>query len=120
MKTAIVIVSDPKSGSDESFGRAFNALAAAYDIKNAGEEVSILFSGTGTRWPEELQKEDHPAHELFKAVEDKIQGVSCACADGFGANPSGFDLIKDNKVPNTGGLPSFNNLQSEGYNVIVF
>ena len=30
------------------------------------------------------------------------------------------DLIKDNKVPNTGGLPSFNNLQSEGYNVIVF
>jgi len=37
MKTAIVIVSDPKSGSDESFGRAFNALAAAYDIKNAGE-----------------------------------------------------------------------------------
>lgn len=120
MKTAIIILSDPKSGSEESLGRAFNALAAAYDFKNAGEEVSILFQGTGTRWPEELQKEDHPVHELFKAVEDKIQGISSACTDVFGANPSGFDLIKDNKVPNTSGLPSFKKLQDEGYNVLVF
>ena len=120
MKTAIVILSDPKSGSDEALGRVFNALAVAYDFKNAGEEVSILFQGTGTRWPEALQKEDHSVHELFKAVEDKIQGVSSACTDVFGANPSGFDLIKDNKVPNTSGLPSFNKLQSEGYNVLVF
>ena len=120
MKTAIVILSDPKSGSDEALGRVFNALAVAYDFKNAGEEVSILFQGTGTRWPEALQKEDHPVHELFKAVEDKIQGVSSACTDVFGANPSGFDLIKDNKVPNTSGLPSLKNLQEEGYNVLVF
>ena len=120
MKTAIIILSDPKSGSEESLGRLFNALAAAYDFKNAGEEVSILFQGAGTRWPEALQKEDHPGHELFKAVEDKIAGVSSGCADVFGANPAGFDLIKDNKVPNTSGLPSLNNLQKEGYNVLVF
>ncbi len=120
MKTAIIILSDPKAGSEESLGRAFNALAAAYDFKNAGEDVSILFQGPGTRWPEALQKQDHPAHELFKAVEDKIQGVSAACTEVFGANPAGFDLIKDNKVPNTSGLPSLNNLQKEGYNVLVF
>ena len=36
MKTAIVILSDPRAGSEESLGPAFNALAAAYDFKNAG------------------------------------------------------------------------------------
>ncbi len=120
MKTAIIVLSDPKSGSEESLGRVFNAMAAAYDFKSASEEVSILFQGAGTRWPEALQKEDHPAHGLFKEVEDKIQGVSAACTDVFGANPSGFDLINDNKVPSTSGLPSLNDLQKQGYNILVF
>ncbi len=120
MKTAIIILSDPKSGSDESLGRVYNALAVAYDFKNDGQDVSVLFQGTGTRWPEILQKEDHPAHELYKAVEDKIKGVSCACSDVFSAEPVGFDLINDNKVPNTSGLPSFTNLQKQGYSILVF
>ncbi len=46
MKTAIIVLSDPKNGSEESLGRVFNALATAYDYKNAGKEVSILFQGT--------------------------------------------------------------------------
>lgn len=120
MKTAIAIMSDPKSGSEESLGRVFNALAAAYDFKNAGQEVSIFFQGAGTRWPEVLEAEDHPAHELFEAVSDKIQGISCACADVFGANTSGYDLIKENSVPKTTGLPSFVNLQKQGFNVLTF
>ncbi|MBT3921653.1 MAG: DsrE family protein [Nitrospina sp.] len=120
MKTAIIVLSDPKSGSEESLGRVFNALASAYDYKNAGQEVAILFQGAGTRWPEVLEAEDHPAHELFEAVADKIQGVSCACADVFGANTTGYDLIKDNSVPKTTGLPSFSKLQAEGFNVLTF
>ncbi len=120
MKTAIIVLSDPKNGSEESLGRVFNALATAYDFKNADKEVSILFQGAGTRWPEVLQKEDHPAHELFESVADKIQGVSCACADVFDADTTGYDLIKDNSVPKTTGLPSLSKLQDEGYNVLTF
>ncbi len=120
MKTAIVVLSDPKNGSEESLGRVFNALAAAYDFKNAGKDVSILFQGAGTRWPEVLQKEDHPAHDLFEAVTDKIEGVSCACAEVFGADTTGYDLIKDNSVPKTTGLPSLSKLQEQGYNVLTF
>lgn len=120
MKTAIVVLSDPKNGSEESLGRVFNALATAYDYKNAGKEVSILFQGTGTRWPKVLQEDNHPAHDLFEAVADKIQGISCACAEVFGADTSGYDLIKDNSVPKTTGLPSMVNLQNQGYNVITF
>ena len=120
MKTAVLVFSDPKSGSDEALGRVFNALATVYEFKNAGEDVSMFFQGAGTRWPELLPKEDHPAYQLFKAVEDKVEGVSCGCADVFGANASGFDLIKDNKVPGTTGLPSLVRMQKEGYNIITF
>lgn len=124
MKNAIIVLSDPKSGSEEALGRVFNALAAAYDFKHAGEEVTLLFQGTGTRWAGELVKPDHPAHALFKAVEDTVAGVSCGCADVFGASSSaqasGFDLIKDNAVPGTGGFPSLRKLRADGYNVMVF
>ncbi|QPJ62447.1 MAG: DsrE family protein [Candidatus Nitronauta litoralis] len=120
MKNAIIVLSDPKNESEESLGRVFNALATAYDLKNAGKDVSIIFQGTGTRWPEVLQNEDHPAHELFEAVADKVEGISCACADVFGADTSGYDLIKDNAVPKTTGLPSLSRLQDEGSNVYTF
>jgi hypothetical protein len=120
MKTAIVVFSDPKTGSDEALGRVFNAMATAFDYKNAGKEVSIYFQGAGTRWPEELLKSDHPAHKLFKEVEDRVVGVSCGCADVFDAKPSGFDLITDNKIPGTTGLTSLLSIQEEGYNILSF
>ncbi|MDJ1471935.1 hypothetical protein [Xanthocytophaga flava] len=119
-KTAIVILSDPKSGSEEALGRVFNALAAAYDFKTAEEEIKIIFQGTATRWPEQLQKPEHPVNALYLAVEDKIEGISSGCATVFAANPSGFDLIKDNQVPGTTGLPSFIKLKNDGFNVLIF
>lgn len=124
MKAAIVILSDPKSGSQESLGRLFNALASAYDFKQRGDEVTVLFQGTGTRWIGEVGKADHPAHNLFESVKDTVAGVSCGCADVFGATQeaeqSGFELIKDNPVPETTGLASLARLVAEGYTVLTF
>ena len=40
MPTAIVVLSDPTSSSDEAFGRVFNALATAYDYLQAGDDVA--------------------------------------------------------------------------------
>lgn len=124
MKTAIIVYSDPKSGSEESLGRVFNALATAYDFKTQGDEVTVMFQGAGTRWISELNKKDHPAHELYEAVRDKVAGVSCACADVFGANNEaelgGHALLKENMVPGTSGLPSLRKLSSEGYNILNF
>lgn len=123
-KTAIVILADPKSGSDESLGRTFSALAAAYDFKQRGEDVQILFQGAGTRWPSELVNPEHPPSQLFVAVKDKVAGVSCGCADVFGAREGavecGFDLITENSVPDTSGLPSLARLIAEGYNILTF
>jgi hypothetical protein len=119
-KTAIVILSDPKTGGEDALGRVFNGLAAAYDFKAQKEEVGILFQGAGTRWPELLQKKDHPAYALYEAVADRVLGISCGCAEVFGAHPSGLDLITDNPVPGTAGLPSMVKLQKEGYSILTF
>ena len=124
MKVTIAIFSDPKNGSEEALGRVFNGLAAAYDFKRAGDNVSVVFQGAGTRWIGELTKKDHPAHDLFEAVKDQVAGVSCGCADVFGgaeeAQKSGFDLIKNNPIPGTSGLTSFRTLISEGSTVLTF
>lgn len=119
-KTAIVVLSDPKEGSDEALGRLFNALGTVYEFKLANEEVKIIFQGAGTRWPEVLQKEDHPAHALYMAIADKIEGISCACADVFGADASGLDLIKNNPLPGSSGSSSYAKLLNDGYTVMNF
>lgn len=102
----------------------FNALAAAYDFKQRGDDVSILFNGAGTRWIGELSKPNHPAHALFEQVKDRVAGVSCGCADVFGAreevDKSGFDLLRENAVPGTSGLPSLQKMVSQGYTVLTF
>ncbi len=124
MKAAIVVLSDPKSGTEDALGRLFNALASAYDFKHGGDDVTLLFQGAGTRWIGEVSKTDHPAHALFEEVVDKVAGVSCGCADVFGATEdaekSGFDLIKDNPVPGTTGLPSLRKLVADGYSILTF
>jgi len=124
MKTAVIVYSDPKNGSEESLGRVFNALAATYDFKQQGDEVTLLFQGAGTRWVGELSQKDHPAHELYESVRDKVAGVSCGCAAVFGATAEvekqGLELIKDNAVPGTTGLPSLRKLVTEGYTILNF
>jgi hypothetical protein len=124
MKAAILVLSDPQSGSEEALGRVFNALATAYDFKQHGDDVTVLFHGAGTRWIGEVGNPEHPAHDLFEEVKDTVAGVSCGCADVFGgaeeAVKSGFDLIKDNPVPGTSGLPSLRKLAADGYTVLTF
>ena len=125
LKAAIVVLSDPNSGSsEEALGRVFNALAAAFDFKQRGDEVSVLFQGAGTRWIGKLSQQDHPAYDLYKQVEDTVAGISCGCADVFGgaedAEASGLDLITDNPVPGTSGMPSLATLVGEGHQVLTF
>ncbi|WP_312392494.1 DsrE family protein [Chryseobacterium sp.] len=119
-KTAIIILSDPKSGSEEAMGRVFNALASAYEFKHAGEEVKIIFQGTGIRWPQQLEKADHPINRLYCEVRNHVQGLSKGCVAVFGTEVSGYDLLNENEVPGTPGLPSLLNLRNEGFDILIF
>jgi hypothetical protein len=122
-KTAIVVLSDPRAG-EESLGRVFNALAAAYDFIQKQQDVQVLFQGTGTRWAAELAKPDHPLHALYSAVQGKVAGVSTGCAVFFGAEKeareSGFEMVTGNPVPGTPGLPSLATYVADGYSILTF
>ncbi|MEH6478049.1 MAG: DsrE family protein [Sneathiella sp.] len=124
MKTAILVLSDPNHGKEEALGRVFNALATAYDFKQSGTEVKVLFNGTGTRWITELSNPENPVHGLFEAVKDTVAGVSCGCADVFGAaediEKSGYDFLTENAVPGTRGLPSLHQMTADGYSILTF
>ncbi len=123
-KVAVMILSDPKHGSEEALGRLMNALATAYEVQNRGDEVLVLFQGTGTRWLDELVREDHPAHLLFEEVKQAIAGASLGCAEMFGAaqdvRRTGFDLIRGNPAPGTSGIPSIHALLCQGFTVLTF
>jgi hypothetical protein len=124
VKVAIILLSDPKSGGEEALGRVFNGLAAAYDFDKRGVPVSIYFQGAATRWPAVLEQLEHPVHPLFMGVQKNVVGVSCGCADVFGARASvensGYALITDNSIPGTSGLPSVSKLMADGFTVLTF
>jgi DsrE/DsrF-like family len=84
-KTAIVVFSDPKAGSEEALGRLFNAMFLTLELKDKGQNVALIFQGAGVRWPAEVVQPTHPAHALYHAVADKVAGVCGGCADVFGA-----------------------------------
>jgi hypothetical protein len=115
--TTILILSDP-NGGEESLGRMFNGLAAAYDLKHHQRPVQIVFEGTGTRWPAVLATPGHPAHALYEAVQDTIAGASAGCATLFGARDGveheGLALLTANAVPGTPGLPSLAQYSADG------
>lgn len=123
MKLAIIIASDPQAG-EESFGRAFNALALAAEAQQRGDDVNVVFAGTGTRWPAELSKLGNPAHELYESVRPLIAGASRACATVFGAaegvRAAGVAEMTDNAVPNTPGLASVRRYLADGWQTLVF
>jgi hypothetical protein len=124
MKNAnIVILSDPNNG-EEALGRAFNALAAAYDIKENGGKVAIYLCGTGTRWAGVITNVDHPLNSFYQALKDNFAGVSCGCADVFGAKESAeksnFPIIDESKIPGTSGLPSYARLLNEDAHLLTF
>ncbi len=47
VKVALMVMSDTETHADRA--RVANALTAAYEFKEAGEEVDLIFIGAGTK-----------------------------------------------------------------------
>lgn len=123
-KTAIVVYSDPKAGSEEALGRLFNAMFVAYELKEKKQDVALIFQGAGVRWASEVVKPDHPANALFDAVKDTVVGVCQGCADVFGATDeakaSGLTLVDEKAIPGTSGIIDLSKYLDDGYRVLTF
>jgi hypothetical protein len=123
MKLAIIIVSDPKAG-EESFARAFNALATAQEAQTAGDQVEVNFIGTGTRWPGEMSKAGHRLNALYNSVRETVKAGSCGCAAAFGATESlkacGIPEANNNAVAGTPGVLSLRKYVADGWQTLIF
>ncbi len=117
MKVALVVLADNET--HEGLGRVVNAMVATKEMKEAGDEVRLIFDGGGTVWPGELTKEDHQAHQLWEQVHDAVHGACSYCADAFdatkGVEEAGVRLLDEYKRH-----PSFRSLLADGYQVITF
>ncbi len=116
-KVAIVVLADKETHSD--MGRIANALEVAKELKEGGDEVSIIFDGAGTRWVGPLADKDHQMNPLFDAVRDKVDGACFFCSGAFGVKneveKSGIPFLQDYD-----GHPSLKAYLDKGYQVITF
>ncbi|GAB4129299.1 MAG: hypothetical protein Kow00104_14810 [Rhodothalassiaceae bacterium] len=123
-KTAIVVCSDPASGSDEALGRLFNALFLAYELMEKKKEVAIVYQGAGARWPAELRQTTHPAHILFTAVSALETSICGGCADAFGATTdarkTGIRLDYQKAMPGTPGILDLSDYLDRGFSLVIF
>lgn len=116
-KTAIVILADTET--HESLGRLVNALEFAKELSEQNQQVSIVFDGAGTQWIAKLEDQEHDVHELYKAVQEQVDGACKYCSKAFGVineiRKSGINLLDDYD-----GHPSLANYVSQGYQVVSF
>ena len=116
-KVAVLVLSGRETRADEA--RLANALTTVNEFKEAGDEVTLIFSGAGVRWVSELSDGHHELSDAFDSVKDKVAGACSLCAASFGVKEelqaSNFPLIEEYK-----GHPSLKKLVSEGYRVITF
>jgi len=117
-------MSDPQNGTEESLGRVLNAMALVHEHKTAGDDVVLLFKGTGTRWPEQLSRLGHPANGLYNLIRENVRGASCGCAERYGATEgvkaAGVPLISDTPLPGTPGVLGLRSYLAEGFETVVF
>ena len=116
-KVAILILAE--EGSHESLGRIVNALEFAKELDEKDHSVHIIFDGAGTTFIPALQDQEHKAHKLYKAVEERIDGACKFCAKAFGVinevNSSNIDLLDDYDDH-----PSLEKYISQGYQIVTF
>lgn len=68
--------------------RQSDALVAAKEFKEAGDEVRVIFAGAATKWPGILADPDHRAHRAYREVADTVLGACGCCARAFEAEGS--------------------------------
>ena len=116
-KIGVVLFADIETHAD--MGRATNALSTVKECKQAGDEVTLIFDGAGTRWLPELLSDEHRLHRAYMAVADRSAGACRFCAVAFGVKDqlekAGIPLLDDFE-----GHPSIRGLVADGYQVITF
>ena len=117
MKAAILVLADVESHGD--LGRVVNAMIAAQEFKEAGDDVQLIFDGAGTQWPGVLSEGTHKSHQLYASVADRIPAPA-ATAPGHSARRTACTGRRCTCWTLIRGHPSIRSLLADGYQVLTF
>ena len=116
-KVAIVLLAGTDTPGDT--GRMVNALTTAKEMGEAGDDVTVVLDGAGTRWVAELAGAEHRYSPLFEDVKPRIAGACAYCSSAYGVK----DQVEAAGVPllsEYADHPSLRTLITDGYEVITF
>lgn len=115
LKVAVVIY-EP-IGSDMS--RAYRGLKTALEFKKAGDDVVVLFDGSGVETLAAVSESTSPLHPLISALADNVLGACSFCASSHkvadAIRSAGWSLRTDD-----GGEASVRDLVVDGRTVLAF
>lgn len=120
-KVAIVVFA--ASDTAEGRGRMVHAMYSAKALKEAGDEVKLIFDGIGVTWLDAFRKreDNFTQHygETFDSVKDTIMGACNFCAmvrfdiqDTI--KSEGYTVLGED-----GGHHNFGDLIADGYQIIT-
>ena len=98
-----------------------HVLLNALDFSDKDYEIKLVIEGSATKLIPELDKENHPLHNLYKKVKEKVLlvGACKACAQKMGtlqaAEAQGLHILDD-----MSGHPSIESFMEQGYKIITF
>ncbi|MDJ0338761.1 sulfur reduction protein DsrE [Cryobacterium sp. PH31-O1] len=115
LKIAVVIYEPLKSDS----ARVYRGLKTALEFKQAGDDVVVVFDGSGVESLAAISDAAHQMNPLTVALQENILGACGFCAKSHGvAEPietGGWPLLTENK-----GEASIRNLVVDGYQILNF
>ena len=116
-KVAIILLAAESTA--EGTGRMANALTAALEFSEAGDEIKLFFDGAGVTWVPRLTDPEEKYARLFEKVRPAVAGACLYCSRAYGVK----DEVEASGVPFSADFkdhPSVRTLVEDGYQVITF
>ena len=112
---AVVVLSDVA----DDLARVYRALGTAKEFVDAGDDVTIVFDGSGVDTLAALSAEDHQLHGLLESLRGHVLGACSFCAKAHGVKDAveagNWKLLTDNH-----GHASIRDLVVDGRSIITY
>ena len=116
MKVALVIFSTLEGAGNAA---VYRALGTAKEFKDAGDDVKIVFDGSGVETAAAISQKDNGLNASYEAVKDTVLGACGFCVKAHKVSEqieaANIPLLTENH-----GHASLRNLVVDGYQVITF
>jgi hypothetical protein len=114
-RVAVVIYED----AAKDLARAYRGLMTAVEFLEAGDEVTVVYDGSGVDTLAAASASDHQLHRLVEKLRPVTQGACGFCAGAHGVKEpieaAGWPLLGGYK-----GHASIRTLVGEGYQILSF